>query len=319
MNNKSTPDTRSSISARVEQALHEALDDLLGVEAPPDLAAAMRHAVLAGGSRFRPRLLLTVAQAHGAHDTRFAAHAAAAVELLHAASLVHDDLPAFDDASQRRGVPTVHKLHGQALAILAGDALIVGAFQVLHAGAADHPRGKQAMQILFRAGGAAQGLAKGQALELSACATQAELERYHHAKTGVLFEAATTLGALSANADAEAWRDLGRELGLLYQAIDDVLDVCGDAQGLGKDVGNDARHARPNLVHALEPLSGPRLVHTDVDAVLAARTARLRSAVPQGMPAVSQFVESLLAELARRMGNTEAPQADTYPRCASGA
>lgn len=278
--------------------MERSLAEILGDEAPLPLANAMRHAVLGGGSRFRPRLLLAVAASAGSYDERFALHAASAVELLHAASLVHDDLPAFDDAKARRGLPSVHAKFGEALAILTGDALIVGAYETLHAGAEHHPRCHQAMRILFRAGGAGEGLAKGQALELLPCDSNDALERYQRAKTGVLFEAAAALGALSANVDPAPWLGVARELGRLYQILDDVMDVCGDPVRVGKDLGNDERHGRPTSVAA--PGSGPRLVAETAKQMLEPGIARLRRAVPPNAPLIASYIEELLAETADR-------------------
>lgn len=297
MNNLSTPSTFSPQA--VERTLDRSLAQLLGHDTPALFAEALRHAVLAGGSRFRPRLLLAVAAASGVYDARFAESAAAAIELLHCASLVHDDLPAFDDAARRRGHPTVHRKYGEALAILVGDALIIGAYETLHAGAAGHPRGHEAMRILFRAGGAAEGLCKGQAFELAPTGS-VDVTRYHHAKTGVLFEAAAALGALAANRAPAPWVSVGRELGLLYQAIDDLLDVCGDPERIGKDVGNDARHQRPTS--AAPPESGARLVASTAREVLAERVAKVRAAVPAGATLLASYIDELLDEVAAKLG-----------------
>ena len=288
-------------SAEVEAALTAGLSEILGNDAPAPLAEAMRHAVLGPGSRFRPRLLFAVAESIGRYDERFASHAATAIELLHAASLVHDDLPAFDDASVRRGVPTVHVRFGEAIAVLAGDALIVGAYEHLHTGVQHHPRGHEALRILFRAGGAAAGLAKGQALELLPCEGNEALSRYHHAKTGVLFEAAAALGALSAHADPGPWLAIGRELGLFYQHLDDLADVLGDPARLGKDVGKDARHGRPSRADLVPPGSGPRLVAETAMERLTPQIQRVREAVPVGAEALRRYLESLLQEATARM------------------
>ncbi len=282
----------------VEFALQRGLSEILGDEAPLPLANAMRHAVLGGGSRFRPRLLIAVAASVGGYDERFALHASAAVEFLHAASLVHDDLPAFDDAKARRGMPSVHTEYGEALAILAGDALIVGAYEILHTGVENHPRCHQALRILFRAGGAGEGLAKGQSLELMPCESRDALERYQRAKTGILFEAAAALGALSANVDPAPWLGVAREVGRLYQILDDVMDVCGDPARVGKDLGNDARHGRPSSVEP--PGSGPRLVAETAQQMLAPGIARLRRSVPPNAPLVASYIEELLRETADR-------------------
>ncbi|HKB39331.1 MAG TPA: polyprenyl synthetase family protein, partial [Gemmataceae bacterium] len=213
---------------------------------PPRLADALVHAVFPGGNRARPLLSLAVARAYRGSVPRAAYRAAAAVELLHCASLVHDDLPCFDDADLRRGRPTVHRAYGEPTAILVGDALIVLAFEALGRGCVGRPRRLAAMlAVLARAAGPLHGLAGGQAWELEPAP---ELSQYHAAKTGALFEAALALGALSVAAAPAPWRKLGRLLGLAYQAADDLLDASGEDARLGKPVGQDAAHRRPSAV-----------------------------------------------------------------------
>ena len=169
---------------------------------------------------------------------------AAAIELLHCASLVHDDLPCFDDASERRGKLSVHRAFGERLAVLAGDALIVLAFEAL---AAHDDVPEQYLGVLIRivarAAGMPAGIVAGQARE---CEPRVALASYHLEKTGALFAAATMAGAASAGVPHEPWRALGEQLGLAYQVADDIRDVAGSAEALGKPVGQDLAHARPS-------------------------------------------------------------------------
>jgi geranylgeranyl diphosphate synthase type II len=231
---------------RIERALHGAvaLADITG--SPPRLAEAMRHAVFPGGARIRPRLCLAVAAACGEDDPALTEAAAAAIELMHCASLVHDDLPCFDDAATRRGRPTVHRAFGEPLAVLAGDGMIVLAFQVLaRAGGGAPHRLCALIGTLGRAVGVPSGIVAGQAWE---CEDRIDLAHYQRAKTGALFAAATVSGAAAAGADAEAWRRMGARIGEAYQVADDILDVSADAASLGKPVGQDQAHGRPSAV-----------------------------------------------------------------------
>ena len=209
----------------------------------------MRASVFPRGARIRPRLCLAVAMACGEDAPGVTDAAAAAIELLHCASLVHDDLPCFDDADTRRGRPTVHRLFGAPLAVLAGDALIVLAFQIVAEGAAMAPDRLAALiGVIARGVGVPHGIVAGQAWECEPCADLAE---YQREKTGALFAAATLAGAAAAGAEAEPWRALGLRLGEAYQVADDIRDAVGSAEELGKPVGQDVAHARPNAVLAL--------------------------------------------------------------------
>jgi geranylgeranyl diphosphate synthase type II len=202
----------------------------------------MAHAVFPGGNRLRPRLCLAVAQAESGAVPPAGYRAAASLELLHCSSLVHDDLPCLDDADLRRGRPAVHRAFGEATAVLAGDALIVLAFEALGRGGRRWPA---MLAALARAFGPRHGVAAGQAWELEPAPN---LARYHAAKTGALFEAAVALGALAVDADPGRWRRFGRLLGRAYQAADDLLDAAGDAGQLGKPVGRDEARDRPSVV-----------------------------------------------------------------------
>jgi geranylgeranyl diphosphate synthase, type II len=228
----------------MEHALRRALETLAGPATPPRLRAALHHAVLSGGGRFRPRLLLRTAEACGNAFPRAAIGAAVAVELLHCASLVHDDLPCFDNAALRRGRPSVHARFGEALAVLTGDALIVAAFETLGRSCAQVADKLGPLLATVSAGvGATGGLVAGQAWESEACA---ELRRYHRTKTGALFEACVAAGAIAGGSDPEAWRPLGRRLGEAYQVADDISDFVGTADDLGKPVRQDALLGRPS-------------------------------------------------------------------------
>jgi len=229
---------------RIEQALERHFAPLLTESAPPRLLAAMRHAVFPGGARIRPQLCLAVARACGDDAPELADAAAVAIELLHCASLVHDDMPAFDDADQRRGQPTVHKAYGEPLALLSGDALIVMAFQVLARAGVRQPQRLAGLLATISDGvGAPDGIVAGQAWE---CESRVDLGRYQRAKTGALFVASTCAGALAAGAEPQPWRRLGDCLGEAYQVADDIRDVMGDAAQLGKPVGQDQHHGRPS-------------------------------------------------------------------------
>jgi geranylgeranyl diphosphate synthase type II len=194
-------------------------------------------------------LCLAVAAACGDDQPSASEAAAAAIELMHCASLVHDDLPCFDDAPVRRGAPSVHAAFGQPLAVLAGDALIVLAFQALGWGAATAPdRLAALLAIVAGSVGVPRGIVAGQAWE---CEPAADLAQYQREKTGALFAAATMAGAASAGAAPEFWRLLGERLGEAYQVADDLLDAFSSATQSGKPVGRDAALGRPNAIAEL--------------------------------------------------------------------
>ena len=237
------------VMTRIERALAKAIAHAEVPGGPPKLAAAMNYAVFPRGARIRPRLAHAVAAACGEDSPALTEAAAASIELLHCASLVHDDLPCFDNADTRRGKPTVHVVYGQPLAVLAGDALIVLAFQTIARGALRAPHRLMAlMQTLGRAAGSPLGIAAGQAWESE---DSIDLAHYQQAKTGALFSAATVMGAHSAGHDAEPWRKLGALLGEAYQVADDLRDVVCSPEELGKPIGQDECHGRPNAVQRL--------------------------------------------------------------------
>lgn len=243
---------------RIERTLSAALDRVAPLDVkqsgeapggPPLLAAAMHHAVFPRGARIRSRLCLAVAAACGEDDPAAADGAAAAIELMHCASLVHDDLPCFDNADIRRGRPSVHRAYGAPLAVLAGDALIVLSFQTVAWGVASCPSRLAALTlILAGATGMPSGIAAGQAWE---CEPTIDIGRYQRAKTGALFAAATLAGAAAAGAEPTPWRELGESLGEAYQVADDIADVLSGEADLGKPTGQDRMLGRPNTALAL--------------------------------------------------------------------
>jgi len=289
-------------------ALEEHLQALLPDEntEPQALHRAMRHAVFPGGKRIRPRLLLTVAAACAADEAEMelAMAAACAVELVHSASLVHDDLPCFDDASLRRGRPTVHRAHGEALAVLAGDALLTRAFEML----SETPprlarRALRIVRLLGQATGSRDGIIGGQSLEqgptASGLAGQAEglavspdvLGRYHALKTAALFRLAAEAGATAAGAtDCPAWSEVGQYLGLAYQLADDLCDACGSTDTAGKPVRRDAALGRPNAA----VLIGEAYSRTRLESLLSQALSRSQALAADPKPLVC-LIEELSA------------------------
>jgi geranylgeranyl diphosphate synthase, type II len=233
--------------------------------APHALIEAMEYAVLGGGKRLRPQLAYAAAEAVGG-DYASADIAACAVELIHAYSLIHDDLPAMDDDVLRRGKPTCHVVYGEAVAILAGDALQALAFELLATSprlAVGHGTRLQMLGELARASGA-QGMVGGQAIDIAAMGTQLDetaLGHMHGMKTGALITASVVLGALSSNllrpAQLAALREFARLTGLAFQIRDDILDVEADSAVSGKEQGKDARHNKPTYTSVLG-LAGAR-------------------------------------------------------------
>ncbi|MFK7957831.1 MAG: polyprenyl synthetase family protein [Lysobacterales bacterium] len=235
-------DPTKIINSSLEQVLAGASDECC----PPRFLKALNYAVMPGGARVRPKLTLAVAKACHADNPAAVASAACAVEMIHCASLVHDDLPCFDNAATRRGKPSVHAAFGERLAVLAGDALIVMAFEALANGAAASPTRLPAMvRVLASSVGAPRGICAGQAWE---CEPKAPLGRYQRQKTGSLFVAATALGAAAAGVEARPWEMLGRRMGEAYQVADDILDVTADPEEIGKPIGQDSDLHRPNSV-----------------------------------------------------------------------
>ncbi|MCC8447715.1 polyprenyl synthetase family protein [Xanthomonas translucens] len=240
--------------------------------APQRLHAAMRHATLGGGKRMRP-LLVYASGALFAVDAARLDAPALAVELIHAYSLVHDDLPAMDDDALRRGQPTVHIAFDEATAILAGDALQSLAFSLLAgADAADAALRVRWLQTLAEAAGAA-GMCGGQALDIDATGTVqplADLQRMHALKTGALIRASVRLGALAGGADAAALAQLdafASALGLAFQVRDDILDIEASSEQLGKTAGKDAAQAK-STYPALLGMEGAKAKLTELAATM---------------------------------------------------
>ena len=223
--------------------------------APQRLHAAMRHAVLSGGKRLRPQLVYAAGELNNADSFTLDA-AAVAVELIHAFSLVHDDLPAMDDDALRRGQPTVHVAFDEATAILAGDALQALAFKVL----ANAPASAEVRMILVATladAAGSVGMCGGQQMDMDATGHALEigaLRKLHAMKTGALIRAAVRMGAMIGTADVELLArldDYANDLGLAFQIRDDILDVESDAAQLGKTIGKDAAQGKATYVSLL--------------------------------------------------------------------
>ena len=253
---------------RIERTLADALGTLASADAPPGLVSAVRHAVFPSGARIRPRLCLAVAAACGDPTPALTDAAATAIELLHCASLVHDDLPCFDDAALRRGQPTVHRVYGEPLAVLAGDAMIVLAFETLaRASVAAPERLGRLIEIVARGVGSPHGIIAGQAWESEA---RIPVVTYRRAKTAALFEAAAAAGAASAGVDGAPYRLVGQRLGEAYQIADDILAVTGKPEEIGKPVGRDVTLGRPNAANDLGVHGSQHLVEQLVGEALEA-------------------------------------------------
>ncbi|MEQ9257958.1 MAG: polyprenyl synthetase family protein [Roseovarius sp.] len=238
-----------ALSERIETAVLAALDTAKGAEAPRQLSEALSYATLPGGARIRPTILLSVAMACGDDRPELSNAAAAALELIHCASLVHDDLPCFDDAELRRGKPSVHRAYSQPIAVLAGDSLIILAFETLaRAAALDPARAAQLLLTLSRRSGMPGGICAGQGWESE---PKIDLGAYHRSKTAALFIAATQMGAVSAGHEPEPWYDLGALIGEAFQVADDLRDALLSEEELGKPVGQDDLHGRPSAVSEL--------------------------------------------------------------------
>lgn len=239
--------------AQVESALSE----WVVAHAPAGLGQAMRYAVLDGGKRLRPLLALAAAEAvHG--NEAAAMRAACAAELIHAYSLVHDDMPCMDNDVLRRGKPTVHVKFGQAQALLAGDALQALAFEILTPDDASVPLGMQARLcgLLARAAGH-EGMAGGQAIDLASVGlalSEPELRAMHCRKTGALLKGSVMMGAACGEPGSvarDALAAYGAAMGLAFQVVDDILDVTADSATLGKTAGKDAAQDKPTYVSLL--------------------------------------------------------------------
>ena len=254
---------------RHQAAVERALSGWVLADAPAGLGEAMRYAVLDGGKRLRPLLVLATSEAVGG-AAEAALRAACAVELIHAYSLVHDDMPCMDNDVLRRGKPTVHVRYGEAQALLVGDALQALAFELLAPETGVDPAMACALcRLLARASGA-HGMAGGQAVDLASVGLaldQAALEQMHRLKTGALLQASVAMGAACGAPDTHAVQKLlgfGASIGLAFQVVDDILDVTADSTTLGKTAGKDAAADKPTFVSLL----GPGAAQTYADRLL---------------------------------------------------
>jgi farnesyl diphosphate synthase len=251
-------------SRRQLDIVERALETWVPAETPAGLGEAMRYGVLDGGKRVRPLLVLAACEAvQGSREA--ALRAAVAVELIHAYSLVHDDMPCMDNDILRRGKPTVHVKYGEAQAMLAGDAMQALAFEVLtptpDESAGDAHAVEPALQarlcgLLARAAGHA-GMAGGQAIDLASIGRALDepvLRDMHRRKTGALLQTSVCMGAACGDVSAQAWRaltDYGWAVGLAFQVVDDILDVTQVSETLGKTAGKDLHHNKPTYVSVL--------------------------------------------------------------------
>ena len=244
-------------SAAHLEVVDQALSRWVVAQAPAGLGDSMRYAVLDGGKRLRPLLVLAASEAvHG--NTAASLRAACAVELIHAYSLVHDDMPCMDNDVLRRGKATVHVKFGQAQALLAGDALQALAFELLTPEPDEIPAAIQASlcRLLARAAGH-EGMAGGQAIDLASIGQaldEGRLRQMHRLKTGALLQASVLMGAACGSPDARASAALagyGAAVGLAFQVVDDILDVTADSHTLGKTAGKDAEQDKPTYVSVL--------------------------------------------------------------------
>jgi geranylgeranyl pyrophosphate synthase len=241
------------VSGEVQQALAGALNHSSHAHAPAALRAAVEYGLLGQGKRVRPALVLLANQACGGPREN-AWPAAVAVEMIHAYSLIHDDLPCMDDDSLRRGVPTVHAAHGEAMGVLAGDALQCLAFEVL-AKQPDAALAARQVHLLALASGP-QGMVGGQALDMQlegqgAAASLEQVEEVHLGKTAALLATSVLLGVSAAGGAIDDWRLYANRIGRLFQATDDLLDVTASTQSLGKTAGKDQAAEKATLVASL--------------------------------------------------------------------
>ena len=238
-----------------------------------DLYESMRYSLLAGGKRIRPVLTLEFARLAGLEDWKTALPPACALELVHTYSLIHDDLPCMDNDDLRRGKPTNHKVYGETLAVLAGDALQPEAYRlILTAPGLDDGRRAACGRILSEASGA-DGMVAGQVLDtLHAPRTEAEVTEVHRLKTGAMIAGACRLGVAAAGGEdlMAAAHVYAQELGLAFQIRDDMLDVCGDAEEFGKPIGSDKEEGKVTFVDLLGLSGCDRAVRAHTEAAKAA-------------------------------------------------
>jgi geranylgeranyl diphosphate synthase type II len=215
---------------------------------PEKLKEAIKYAVFPGGGRIRPRLGIGIAEAMGHAPERALFGSAMAIEMIHCASLVHDDLPCFDDAAMRRGKPSVQRQFGEDIAVLVGDALIVASFGIAAEYCSHRPKlTGRIIWLLSEAVGASNGIIAGQAAESDPDVTVREV---HKMKTGALFEGMAAISAVTHGADPAPWRSVGRKVGCAYQVADDIFDAVGSEAVCGKPTLNDTANNRPSAVRS---------------------------------------------------------------------
>lgn len=298
------PSFLSALRPEVDEALDRLLPDA-GTE-PAEIHEAMRYSVFAGGKRVRPALVVLAGEAWGGSREDLLV-GGAALEMVHTFSLIHDDLPALDDDDLRRGRPTLHRARGEAMAVLAGDALLNRAYEVLGREPASAPpeRRLEAVRVVADAVGTA-GMIGGQVFDLrhegdldgrterSRERTVASLERIHRLKTGALIEASTRLGGVYAGAGPEGIEQVGRigaELGLLFQIGDDILDEVGSSEDLGKTPGKDRQAGK---------LTYPGLFGVEGSRKKALQAADRCLALIEGLPSGRELFGALVAFLVHR-------------------
>ena len=278
-----TPHYLTRNRKRVDEALEMLLlgDSHATEDVPPKLLQALRYSVLDGGKRLRPILVLASAEAVGG-DSQVAMPAACAIELIHTFSLIHDDLPCMDDDDLRRGKPTSHKVFGEAIALLAGDALFALAFEMLMTLRTEHAKVRACALEIAQASGL-HGMVGGQVADMELSRRQATLDdvrAVHRRKTGALIQASTTVGGIiggGSDQQIEALRQYGGAIGMAFQIQDDILDVTGDTRKTGKSGGSDERN---------EKATYPRLVGPDRAKEMATET------VERGIAALASFDSS---------------------------
>ena len=282
--------------AAIEQALSRWVASPALAPAPAGLGDAMRYAVLDGGKRLRPLLVMAACDAVKG-DVQTALRPACAVELIHAYSLVHDDMPCMDNDVLRRGKPTVHVRFGEAQALLAGDALQALSFELLTPDDDSINAQIQARlcRLLAQAAGF-QGMAGGQAIDLASVGlplTSEQLHEMHRLKTGALLQASVMMGAACGTASPaalNALRDYGAALGLAFQVVDDILDVTADAATLGKTAGKDAAQDKPTFVS----LMGLKASQDYAQQLLAQALASLKASGLENTHALEALADMLV-------------------------
>ena len=279
------PDDFDAWTRRELALVETAIDNWVPVDAPAGIGQAMRYAVLDGGKRLRPLLVLAACEAvNGQREA--ALRAACAVELIHAYSLVHDDMPCMDNDVLRRGKPTVHVQFGEAQAMLAGDAMQALAFEVLTPDRGVAPALQARLAALLARSAGHAGMAGGQAIDLASIGqplNEACLRDMHRRKTGALLQASVLMGAACGEIGAVAWQalsDYGAAIGLAFQVVDDILDVTQESDVLGKTAGKDLHHNKPTYVSLLG-LPAARRHATELRDQ--AHAALARSGLPQAL------------------------------------